>query len=78
MNSVLLPIHHCAVGVWLGCVITEALFERALLAKGREQELILVELHKRVDLIVEIPAFMIVLISGALLYPLASTGGCCM
>jgi hypothetical protein len=72
MESMLLPIHISFVGIWLGCVITEALFERALLGKGKEQELILVALHKRVDLIVEIPAFTVVLITGILMYPLAS------
>lgn len=65
MKSVLLPLHLASVGIWLGCVITEAIFERALLGKGRAQELILVELHKRVDLIVEIPAFIAVLVTGA-------------
>lgn len=65
MKSVLLPLHLAFVGIWLGCVITEALFERALLGKGRAQELILVALHKRVDLVVEIPAFIVVLVTGA-------------
>lgn len=64
LNSVLLPLHLAFVGIWLGCVITEALFERALLGKGRAQELILVALHKRVDLVVEIPAFVAVLLTG--------------
>jgi hypothetical protein len=65
LKSVLLPLHLAFVGIWLGCVITEALFERALLGKGRAQELILVALHKRVDLVVEIPAFIVVLVTGA-------------
>ncbi len=75
MYSVLLPIHIAFVGVWLGCVITEALFERALLGKGREQELSLVALHKRVDLVVEIPAFVVVLITGLMMYPVSSITG---
>ena len=72
MISVLLPIHLIFVGIWLGCVITEALFERALLGKGRAQELILVELHKKVDLVVEIPAFVAVVVTGLLLYQASS------
>lgn len=64
MKSVLLPLHLAFVGIWLGCVVTEAIFERALLGKGRAQELILVALHKRVDLMVEIPAFIAVLLTG--------------
>ncbi len=73
MKSVLLPLHLTFVGIWLGCVLTEALFERALLGKGRPQELILVALHKRVDLLVEIPAFMIVLVTGAFMLSAADT-----
>lgn len=67
MRSFLLPIHIVFVGVWLGCVLTEALFERALLGKGRAYELILVALHRRVDVLVEIPAFVIVVLTGALM-----------
>ena len=60
----LLLIHLLFVGIWLGCVLTEALFERALLGKGREQELILTALHKKVDFLIEIPAFCIVFLTG--------------
>lgn len=74
MKSYLLPIHLAFVGIWLGCVLTEALFERALLGQGRAQELILVRLHKRVDLIVEIPAFLAVLITGAIMLATTSPG----
>jgi len=75
MSSLLLPIHLTFVGIWLGCVITEALFERALLGKGKEQELILVALHKKVDLFVEIPAFVVVLVTGMLMLPFANASG---
>lgn len=67
MHHFLLPIHLAFVGIWLGCVLTEALFERALLGQGRAQEMILARLHKRVDLFVEIPAFVVVLVTGALM-----------
>jgi len=63
----ILIIHLCFAGIWLGCVLTEALFERALLGTGRDNESILASLHKRVDMIVEIPAFLGVLITGAIL-----------
>ncbi|MEJ2453699.1 MAG: hypothetical protein P8103_06025 [Candidatus Thiodiazotropha sp.] len=75
MKSVLLPVHLSFVGIWLGCVLTEALFERALLGKSKEHELTLVSLHKRVDLIVEIPAFAVVLITGAQMLPVTSESG---
>lgn len=63
----LLVVHLLLVGIWLGCVLTEALFERALLGKGRAHELILVGLHKRVDLLVELPALLGVLATGIVL-----------
>ena len=67
MASLLLLTHLLLVGAWLGCVLTEALFERALLGQGPAQELLLSQLHKKVDLWVEIPAFLGVLLSGAVL-----------
>ncbi|MGD9729479.1 MAG: hypothetical protein AB7Q81_21690 [Gammaproteobacteria bacterium] len=67
MNSSLVAIHIAFVGIWLGCILTEAIFERALLGKGRDKEKILAALHKKVDVIVEIPAFVVVLVTGALL-----------
>lgn len=67
MKTTVLLVHILLVGIWLGCVLTEALFERALLGKGREQEWILTRLHKRVDVWIEIPAFVGVLVSGGVL-----------
>ena len=75
MKSVLLVTHLAFVGIWLGCVLTEALFERALLGKGRQQELLLADLHKRVDLFIEIPAFVIVLITGLAMLGATAGGG---
>lgn len=70
--KILFAIHLVLVGIWLGCVLTEALFERALLGQGRAQELILVGLHKRVDLWIEVPAFLGVMVTGGLLLTHAS------
>jgi uncharacterized membrane protein len=68
MMTALIPALHIAfVGIWLGCILTEGLFEWALLRRGREAELILVELHKRVDLLVELPAIAGVGITGILM-----------
>lgn len=74
MKSILLALHLVFVGLWLGCVLTEALFERALLGQGRPQELLLSNLHKRVDLFIEIPAFMLVLMTGGMLWHQAQPG----
>ena len=67
MKITILVAHLVFVGVWLGCVFTEALFERALLGTGREHERILARLHKRVDVWIEIPAFSGVLVTGGFL-----------
>lgn len=75
MYSMLLPIHLAFAGIWIGCVLTETLFERALLGKGRDKEMILVDLHKRVDLLVEIPAIIVVLVTGIMLLPDAGKNG---
>ncbi len=73
MRALLLPLHLTFVGLWLGCVLTEALFERALMGHGRDKELILSALHRRVDLFIEIPAFVLVLATGGLLLAGAPT-----
>lgn len=65
VQPMLLLIHLILVGLWLGCVLTEALFERALLGQGHDHELLLANLHKRVDLFIEIPAFIGVTVTGA-------------
>ncbi|HZW12545.1 MAG TPA: hypothetical protein VFF81_05055 [Noviherbaspirillum sp.] len=67
MRNLLLLFHLVFAGLWLGCVLTEVLFERALLGRGKDYEVILAGLHRRVDLFVEIPAFLAVLVTGALM-----------
>ena len=67
MPSFLLLIHLVAVGVWLGCVLTEALFERALLGQGRAYERLLADLHLKVDQWVEVPVLLAVLLTGGLM-----------
>lgn len=70
--SWLLALHLLFGGLWLGCVLTEALFERALLGKGRDKELILARLHWKVDLAIEIPAILGVIATGFPLWRMAS------
>lgn len=64
MEKTLLLLHLTFVGLWLGCVFTEALFERALWGHGRSNLMLVAGLHKRVDVLVEVPAFMGVLLTG--------------
>lgn len=61
----LVALHLLAAGAWIGCALVEALFERALLGQGREQELILARLHWKVDKLVELPLLLLVIASGA-------------
>ncbi len=70
--TMLLILHIVFIGLWLGCVLTEALFERALLGRGREHELLLADLHKRVDIWIEIPAFLAVVVTGGVLFAQAA------
>lgn len=74
IHALLLPLHLTFVGIWLGCVLAEALFERALLGQGRDKEFILSALHKRVDIFIEIPAFTVVVATGAMLLATATKG----
>jgi hypothetical protein len=74
MLHLLLPIHLLAAGVWFGCVLTEILFERAFLGQGRSHEFILARLHRRVDLLIELPALLVVALSGAALLHAAAPG----
>jgi hypothetical protein len=58
-----------------GCVLTEVCFERALLGTGRDQELLLARLHRRVDLYVELPAFILVPVTGVALLSRTGSSG---
>jgi hypothetical protein len=68
VRNTLLGCHFLFAGLWLGCVVTEALFERALLAGDRPSHLRLAALHVRVDKAVELPAIFGVLLTGAALF----------
>lgn len=68
MRDLLLALHLVFASVWLGCILTEVLFERALLPKGPDARTTLAQLHVRVDKVIEIPSIVIVLITGAWLW----------
>jgi hypothetical protein len=68
MRNVLLGSHFLFAGFWLGCVVAIALFERVLLAGDRTDHLKLAAIHERVDKLVEVPAILGVLVTGALLW----------
>jgi uncharacterized membrane protein len=66
--SAILPLHFGFAAIWLGCVVTEALFERALLAGDRSDHRTLADLHVRVDKFIEVPAIIVVLVTGVLVW----------
>lgn len=65
--TVLLLTHIIAVGVWLGCIATESVMEA-----GREKSIshhqAVAEIHKWIDIFVEIPMVILVLVTGVLLF----------
>ena len=60
--SWLLVIHVACAGLWLGCVLVEVAFERVLAVLPTRE--FLVRLHYWVDLLIELPAFLVVLATG--------------
>jgi hypothetical protein len=58
--------HLLAVGLWLGCILVEVLFEKHL-AGVETSRLPLAELHRLVDLYIETPAFVVVLGTGVIM-----------
>ena len=75
MTTALLAVHFTFSALWLGCVLTEALFERALLAGDRAAHRTLADLHVRVDKFIEIPSIVLVLVSGVWLSALHFPSG---
>lgn len=68
MVSAVLFIHLIAIGIWAGCVATEAVLEIAL-ENAPPQQSGLAQLHARIDRFVEIPAIVVaVLTGGAMLH----------
>ncbi len=62
MNAILF-IHLIAIGIWAGCVATEAVLEIAL-EKVPPNDSALAALHSKIDRFVEIPAILVALLTG--------------
>ncbi len=67
MHSWLPLLHVLFAAAWLGCVLTEVVFERLLLAQGAALHPLLGRLHRRVDLAIELPLLAGVAFSGAVM-----------
>lgn len=68
MANGMLILHLLAGGAWLGCVLTEVGFERLLKSPAAGDRRTLAALHRRVDLLVELPAMVLVLATGVALW----------
>ena len=64
--DLLLQLHLFAVAFWLGVVAVEYLLERTR-AQSRNQGFTVARLHSQIDLLFEMPAFSVVLVTGLLL-----------
>lgn len=65
-HSALVLTHLLALGIWLGCILTEAAFEHTL-PRDEMFERAVARLHVLVDVWIETPAFIVVLVSGVLM-----------
>ena len=65
--DLLLQIHLFAVAFWLGVVAVEYLLEQSR-AQSHNQGFTVARLHRKIDLLFEMPAFLVVLITGILLF----------
>lgn len=61
--NVVLFVHLIAIGIWAGCVATEAVLEIAL-EKIPPKESGLAAIHAKIDRFVEIPAILVALLTG--------------
>lgn len=75
MTRALVALHATSASVWLGCILTEALFERALVNKGALSRQVLAQLHVKVDTLIEVPALLTVFATGLVLYSASTRAG---
>jgi hypothetical protein len=61
-----LALHLLSIGIWIGCILVEVLFEHAIPKQGDLARTV-AGLHAKVDLAVEVPAFLATLLTGLVL-----------
>ena len=66
-------LHVSAIGVWIGCIATEAIVEHSV-GTGTDRDYV-AAVHWPIDVYVEIPAFILVTISGAALWRAVPSDG---
>lgn len=73
-HPVPIALHLFLTGIWLGCVLTKVFFERAMLAGDRESHRRVAHLHAKDDLLIEVPVFSGMLVSGLIAWRGSPTG----
>ena len=69
--SLWLILHILALGVWIGCIATEAIVEHSV--RDDAQRDYVADVHWPIDLYVETPAFLLTAVSGGMLLRNAAT-----
>jgi hypothetical protein len=65
MSELLVSAHFALAALWLGCIFTEVIVARALFAAGPDFRVRVSQLRWKVAALVEMPAFLCVLVTGA-------------
>lgn len=68
-----LLVHVLALGAWIGCIATETVVEHAV-RRDSERDYV-ASVHWPIDLYVETPAFVLVALSGVVLFSTAARDG---
>jgi len=71
----ILFIHVLAAGFWLGCVAVEVVLERSRGGRDIAKKRLVADYHATVDQWIEIPTFMVLLVTGAMLIDVERLGG---
>jgi hypothetical protein len=66
MSDLLVSAHYALACLWLGGMVTSVVVDRTLASTGEDFRVRLSELHWRVAAYVELPAFLGVLVTGAI------------
>ncbi|MGB1465668.1 MAG: hypothetical protein ACPG8O_04820 [Alcanivorax nanhaiticus] len=74
IDTLVVKLHLFGVAFWLGVVGVEFLIERRR-ALSREHGYLVARLHERIDLCLEMPAFLLVLVTGLLMLDMDRLSG---
>ncbi len=73
--SLIVFIHILAAGFWLGCVAVEVVLERSRGGRDVAKKRLVADYHVTVDQWIEIPTFMVLLVSGVIMLDMDRLAG---